>query len=78
MKERADANRETTVALSTLFVKQQAESPFMRFKRITKENGSMYKSTWERVNSGKKWMEMEAPPQALWAPAKMWILKITV
>ena len=54
MKERADANRETTVALSTLFVKQQAESPFMRFKRITKENGSMYKSTWDRVNSGKK------------------------
>ena len=31
----------------------------MRFKRITKENGSIYKSTQERVDS-KKLMEIEA------------------
>ena len=48
-EERANENREMTVVLP--YVKQQAASPFMRFKRITKENGSIYKSTRERVNS---------------------------
>jgi len=32
------------------YVKQQAASAFMRFKRIIKEDGSIYKSTRERVN----------------------------
>ena len=50
VEERANENREMTVVLS--YVKQQAASTFMRFKRITKENVSIYKSTRERVNSG--------------------------
>ena len=49
LKERANENREMTVVLS--YVKQQAGGEFMRFKCITKENGSIYKSTRERVNS---------------------------
>ena len=31
--------------------RQQAAGAFMQFKRITKENGSIYKSTRERVDS---------------------------
>ena len=42
-------NKEITVVLA--YVKQQAASAFMRFRRITKETGSIYKSTLERVNS---------------------------
>ena len=38
-----------TVVLS--YFKQQAASAFMRFKRITKESGSIYKSRRERVDS---------------------------
>ena len=38
-------NREMTVVLS--YVKQLAASAFERFKRITKENGSIYKSIRE-------------------------------
>ena len=37
-----------TVVLS--YVKQQAASAFMRFERITEENGSIYKCTQKRVN----------------------------
>ena len=55
--ERANENREMTVELS--YVKQQEGGAFMRFKRITKENGSIYKSTRERADS-KKLMEIEA------------------
>ena len=55
--EKANENREMTVELS--YVKQQAGGAFMRFKHITKENGSIYKSTRERVDS-KKLMEIEA------------------
>ena len=55
--ERANENREMTIELS--YVKQQAGGAFMRFKRIIKENGSVYKSTKERVDS-KKLMEIEA------------------
>ena len=36
----------------------------MRFKRITKENGSIYNSTRERVDS-RNLMEMEAPSDGL-------------
>ena len=46
-----------TVELS--YVKQQEGGAFMRFKRITKENGSIYKFTKERDGS-KKLMEIEA------------------
>ena len=42
-------NREMTVVLS--YAKQQAANAFMQFKRIIKENGPIYKFTWERVNS---------------------------
>ena len=49
IEERANENREMTVVL--LYVKQQTASPFMQFKRITEGNGSLYKSTRERVNS---------------------------
>ena len=49
MKERANENREMTVVLS--YVKQRGASAFMRFKHITKENCSIYKSTRERVDS---------------------------
>ena len=42
-------NTEMTVVLS--YVKQQAASAFMQFKGITKENGSIYKSTQEGVDS---------------------------
>ena len=49
MKERANENREMTVELS--YFKQQAGSAFMRFKCITKEIGSIYKSIWEMVDS---------------------------
>ena len=49
IEERSNENREMTVVLS--YVKQQAASTFMRFKRITKKKGSIYKSTRERVNS---------------------------
>ena len=38
-----------TVVLS--YFKQPATSVFMRLKRITKENGSIYKATRERVDS---------------------------
>ena len=44
--------------------KQQAASAFKRFKCITNENGSIYKSTLERVDS-RKLMEMEAPSDRL-------------
>ena len=46
IEERANENREMTVVLS--YVKQQAASTFMQFKRITKENALIYS---ERVNS---------------------------
>ena len=49
IEERANENRGMTIVSS--YVKQQAASAFMRFKHITKENISVYKSTWERVNS---------------------------
>jgi len=49
MKDRANENREMIVVLS--YVKQQAASAFMRLKHITEENGSIYKSTRERVDS---------------------------
>ena len=49
IEERANENREMIVVLS--YVKQQAASTFMGFKRITKEKGSIYTSTRERVNS---------------------------
>ena len=62
MEERANENREMTVVFS--YVKQRAASAFMLFKRITKENGSLYKSTKERVKS-KKLMEMGAPYDGL-------------
>ena len=51
-----------TVVLS--HVKQQAASAFKQFKCIAKENGSVYKSTLERVDS-RKLMEMEAPSDRL-------------
>ena len=41
--ERANENREMTA--------MQGASAFMRIKRITKENGSIYNSTRARVNS---------------------------
>ena len=44
---RTNENREMRV-LS--YVKQQAASAFMRLKRITKENGFIYKSTRERAD----------------------------
>ena len=50
VEERANENREMTVVLS--YVKQQAASTFTQFKRITKGNGSIYKSTEEKVDSG--------------------------
>ena len=34
-------------------------------KRMTKENGSIYKSTRERVNSRKPLMEVKAPSDGL-------------
>ena len=46
----------------------QAAGAFMRFKRITKENGSIYNSTRERVDS--KLMEMEAPSDGLLVAVK--------
>ena len=49
IEERANENREMTVVLS--YVKQQAASALMRFKGVTKENGFIYKSTRERINS---------------------------
>ena len=49
MEERANENREMTVVLS--YVKQRGASAFMRFKGITKETGSIHKSTRERVDS---------------------------
>ena len=52
-EERANENREMTVVLS--YVKQQAASAFMRFKRIRKENGSICKSARERVDSRNWW-----------------------
>ena len=33
--------------------RQQAASAFMRFKLITKGNGSIYKSTRKRIDSGR-------------------------
>ena len=47
IEERANENKEMSV-LS--YVKQQAASAFMRFKRITKVNGFIYESTGERVH----------------------------
>ena len=44
---RTNENREMRV-LS--YVKQQAASAFMRFKRITKENGFIYRYTRERAD----------------------------
>jgi len=49
IEERANENREMTVILS--YVKQRGASAFMRLTHITKENGSIYKSTRERVDS---------------------------
>ena len=46
VEERANENREITEVLSNF--KQQAASAYMRFKHITKENGSIYKSAKER------------------------------
>ena len=49
IEERTNEKREMTEVMS--YVKQQAASAFIGFKRITKENGSIYRSAWERVNS---------------------------
>ena len=49
IEERTNEKREMTEVMS--YVKQQAASAFIVFKRITKENGSIYRSAWERVNS---------------------------
>ena len=49
IEERANENREMTVVSS--YVKQQPANAFIRFKCITKDNGSIYKSTRVMVNS---------------------------
>jgi len=38
IEDKANENREITVL---------SQTGFLRFKRITKENGSLYKPTWE-------------------------------
>ena len=38
-------------AVLMFYVNCWQASPFMRFKRITKENGSIYKSTSEKLDS---------------------------
>ena len=53
IEERVNEKRKLTVVLS--YVKQQATSAFMQFKRSTKENGSIYKSTRAKVNSRNWW-----------------------
>ena len=44
--------------------RQQAARAFMRFQRITKQNGSIYKSIREK-GCLKKLIEMEAPSDGL-------------
>ena len=46
IEERANENKEMTVVLP--YIKQQAASAFIQFKHITKENGSIYKSSSEK------------------------------
>ena len=76
IEERANENREMTVLLSC--VKQQASSTFIRFKRITRENGSICKSTREISGDGGSIRWAPDPPEYLssfpFLGINLWIL----